>query len=149
MSELSLKPGVSLGGYPQQRDRQESDLEARLRLWLDRRLIRLRRRRYSQAVIARRVRQYDKALGECNEADLDILLTELRARLRRQGLREPLIIEAFAVIREIAARTLGKRHFDTQLYGGWLMVNGMLAEIQTGEGKTRPVPRHSPASRYT
>ena len=136
MSELSLKPGVSLGGYPQQRDRQESDLEARLRLWLDRRLIRLRRRRYSQAVIARRVGQYDKALGECNEADLDIVLTELRARLRRQGLREPLIIKAFAVIREIAARTLGKRHFDTQLYGGWLMVNGMLAEMQTGEGKT-------------
>jgi len=49
---------------------------------------------------------------------------------------EPLIIQAFAVIREVAARILGMRHFDEQLYGGWLIMNGMLAEMQTGEGKT-------------
>ena len=46
------------------------------------------------------------------------------------------MIESFAAIREAAARSLGKRHFDTQLYGGWLMLNGMLAEMMTGEGKT-------------
>jgi preprotein translocase subunit SecA len=63
-------------------------------------------------------------------------LTELRSQLHRQGLQQALMIEAFAVIREAAGRVLGKRHFDVQLYGGWLMMNGMLAEMQTGEGKT-------------
>ena len=56
--------------------------------------------------------------------------------MHHRGLREHLVIESFAVIREAAERTLGKRHYDVQLYGGWLMLNGMLAEMQTGEGKT-------------
>ncbi len=28
------------------------------------------------------------------------------------------------------------RHFDVQLMGGWVMLRGMLAEMETGEGKT-------------
>ena len=56
--------------------------------------------------------------------------------MHHRGLQGKLIIDSFAVIREAAVRTLGKRHYDVQLYGGWLMINGMLAEMQTGEGKT-------------
>lgn len=43
---------------------------------------------------------------------------------------------AFALIRELADRVLGKRHFDVQLIGAFAMVKGMLAEMATGEGKT-------------
>ena len=39
-------------------------------------------------------------------------------------------------MREAAARTIAQRHFDVQLVGGWAMLNGMLAEMETGEGKT-------------
>jgi preprotein translocase subunit SecA len=39
-------------------------------------------------------------------------------------------------VREAAARSVGLRHFDVQLVGGWAMLNGMLAEMETGEGKT-------------
>jgi preprotein translocase subunit SecA len=46
------------------------------------------------------------------------------------------VIKSFAVIREVAFRTLGKRHYDVQLFAGWIMINGMLAEMETGEGKT-------------
>jgi len=28
------------------------------------------------------------------------------------------------------------RHFDVQIKGGWSMLNGMIAEMNTGEGKT-------------
>jgi preprotein translocase subunit SecA len=42
----------------------------------------------------------------------------------------------FAIVREIAGRRLGMRHFDVQLVGGWVLLNGMVAEMQTGEGKT-------------
>ena len=54
----------------------------------------------------------------------------------RDGLSGPEVARAFALIREIADRKLGLRHFDVQLYGGWTMLNGMLAEMETGEGKT-------------
>lgn len=45
-------------------------------------------------------------------------------------------IEAFATVREASKRVLGLRHFDVQLIGGFVMHEGSIAEMQTGEGKT-------------
>jgi len=42
----------------------------------------------------------------------------------------------FAVVREAGGRVLGKRHYDSQLHAGWLLLQGTLAEMATGEGKT-------------
>ncbi|MCK5905080.1 MAG: prepilin peptidase, partial [Gammaproteobacteria bacterium] len=64
------------------------------------------------------------------------IIKKLRYQLRKQGLVQPVIVKAFAVIREVADRSLGQRHYDEQLFGGWLMINGSLAEMETGEGKT-------------
>ena len=61
---------------------------------------------------------------------------ELKRQLRRDGLRDELVASAFALIRETADRMLGMRHFDVQLIGGWILINGMIAEMHTGEGKT-------------
>ena len=61
---------------------------------------------------------------------------ELKRRLRRDGLRGELPARAFALIRETSERMLGMRHFDVQLIGGWILLNGMVAEMHTGEGKT-------------
>src|SRR5438128_9635593 len=47
-----------------------------------------------------------------------------------------LLIEAFAVVREAARRTIGQRHFDVQLMGGAALHFGWIAEMKTGEGKT-------------
>jgi preprotein translocase subunit SecA len=60
----------------------------------------------------------------------------LRPRLRREGFTEPLVAEAFALLRAVAQATIGMRHFDVQLIGGWALLNGMIAEMETGEGKT-------------
>ncbi len=49
---------------------------------------------------------------------------------------EPLCIQAFAIIREVSSRTLKQRHYDVQLMGGWAILQGQLAEMETGEGKT-------------
>ena len=35
------------------------------------------------------------------------------------------------------ARTLGQRHFDVQVMGGAVLHLGKIAEMRTGEGKTR------------
>ncbi|MBI3013794.1 MAG: preprotein translocase subunit SecA [Candidatus Tectomicrobia bacterium] len=61
---------------------------------------------------------------------------DLRVRLRREGFREDLVGRSFALVREVGSRTLGQRHFDVQLIGGWVLLNGMVAEMETGEGKT-------------
>lgn len=43
---------------------------------------------------------------------------------------------AFALVREAAKRTLGQRHFDVQIMGGFVLHNNAIAEMRTGEGKT-------------
>ncbi len=61
---------------------------------------------------------------------------ELKMQLRRDGFRDTLVAQAFALVRETAGQLIGMRHFDVQLKGGWIMLNGMIAEMNTGEGKT-------------
>ena len=63
-------------------------------------------------------------------------LEDLRARLRREGFTEELAGAAFGLVRAAAERTIGQRHFDVQLVGGWALLKGMVAEMETGEGKT-------------
>jgi preprotein translocase subunit SecA len=76
-------------------------------------------------------------LEALSDADLRARAAQLRAQLRRAGFAEAaLAAQAFALVREAATRALGQRHFDVQLIGGWAMLNGMVAEMETGEGKT-------------
>jgi preprotein translocase subunit SecA len=61
---------------------------------------------------------------------------EFRRRLQEGQTLDDLLPEAFAVVREVARRTLGMRHFDVQLLGGIVLHEGKIAEMKTGEGKT-------------
>src|ERR1700745_1020395 len=53
-----------------------------------------------------------------------------------QEVRNDLIPEAFAVVREAGRRVLNMRHFDVQLIGGMVLHDGKISEMKTGEGKT-------------
>src|ERR1700745_3130536 len=53
-----------------------------------------------------------------------------------QEVRNDLIPEAFAVVREAGRRVLNMRHFDVQLIGGMVLHKGTISEMKTGEGKT-------------
>ncbi|MEZ5273176.1 MAG: preprotein translocase subunit SecA [Ilumatobacteraceae bacterium] len=61
---------------------------------------------------------------------------EFKGRLERGETLDDILIEAFAVVREAADRTLGQRHFDVQMMGGAALHFGWVAEMKTGEGKT-------------
>lgn len=60
----------------------------------------------------------------------------LRQRLRTEGYTQELVAQTFALVREVAGRTIGLRHVDVQLIGGAVLLSGMVAEMETGEGKT-------------
>ena len=61
---------------------------------------------------------------------------EFKQRLAAGETLDDLLVEAFAVVREAAKRTLRQRHFDVQLIGGMVLHQGGIAEMKTGEGKT-------------
>ncbi|MFI3186797.1 MAG: hypothetical protein QX198_12560 [Methylococcaceae bacterium] len=130
------RPGVLLGRYPQKKECQHSAFEKSAARWIATTKFLFKRQHYQQNYIVNRVNLYQQALKHLSEPDLTGSITCLREQLQRYGLQEQLIIQAFATIREVAGRTLGKRHYDTQLLGGWVMMNGMIAQMQTGEGKT-------------
>ncbi|WP_018968670.1 preprotein translocase subunit SecA [Rubritalea marina] len=77
-------------------------------------------------------------------SDIEDSFTEKRAKYLKQ-----ILPEAYAVVKNGARRMCGRNitisgnevawnmvHFDVQLVGGIALHNGMIAEMQTGEGKT-------------
>ncbi len=61
---------------------------------------------------------------------------EFRNRLDEGTKLDDLLVEAFAVVREAAKRSIGLRHYDVQLIGGMVLNDTSIAEMKTGEGKT-------------
>ncbi|MDD4611063.1 MAG: preprotein translocase subunit SecA [Patescibacteria group bacterium] len=50
---------------------------------------------------------------------------------------EKILPQAFAMVREMSKRVSGQRHYDVQLVGGIVLHRGQIAEMKTGEGKTK------------
>lgn len=63
-------------------------------------------------------------------------LQRVAARMRVQGFVDDLMAEAFSFVREGSRRVLGMRHHDVQLLAGRTLLQGRIAEMATGEGKT-------------
>jgi preprotein translocase subunit SecA len=59
-----------------------------------------------------------------------------REKLQGGADLDNILVEAFAVAREAARRTLRMRPFDVQVLGGLILHEGKIAEMKTGEGKT-------------
>jgi preprotein translocase subunit SecA len=71
-------------------------------------------------------------------SDAQLRKRSLSVRYRAKS-GEPLtrlLVEAYALVREAARRTINMRHFDVQILGGIAMFHRSIVEMQTGEGKT-------------
>lgn len=82
------------------------------------------------------VESHSKQMRNGTDAVLKEDARNLGLELRRQGFVTDIVARSFALIRELASREIGQRHFDVQLMGGWGLLRGMVAEMETGEGKT-------------
>jgi preprotein translocase subunit SecA len=87
-------------------------------------------------MVAEAINDLEPELEALDDAGLRARSDELRQRARDGHDLDELLIEAFAVCREAARRTIGLRHFDVQLVGGMVLHQGKIAEMKTGEGKT-------------
>jgi preprotein translocase subunit SecA len=86
--------------------------------------------------VVAQINALEPELEALDDAALRLRSDALRQRARDGAPLADLLVEAFAVAREAARRTLGMRHFDVQLIGGMVLHRGAIAEMATGEGKT-------------
>ena len=82
------------------------------------------------------VNDLERSLEALSDDELRARTPEYRARIAAGETVDDLLVEAFAITREAAKRTLGQRHYDVQLVGGIVLHEGKIAEMATGEGKT-------------
>ncbi len=135
-AELTLASASPLAAYPEQIVDRPG--------WLDRAAQRLTApierslavRRALRTPIVDMVERAGKELKGKGLNELRRAAERLKATLRREGMRDELVAASFALVREVAGQTVGMRHFASQIRGGWILLNGMIAEMETGEGKT-------------
>lgn len=137
-----LRPGDLAGGRPYvERDEREAPWPDRVATAAWHGLLRpLAQRVGGHRRAARRfvalVERHGAGFAAADDGVLRDEAGRLRAELRSRGFAAEPTARCFALVREAAARTLGKRHYDTQLTAGWWLLRGSLVEMATGEGKT-------------
>lgn len=75
-------------------------------------------------------------INKLSDEQLVFKSNEFKSRFKRGESLDDLLPETFAVVREIAKRTINMRHFNVQIFGGIILHQGKIAEMATGEGKT-------------
>jgi preprotein translocase subunit SecA len=86
--------------------------------------------------IVEKVNAFEKEFKGLSDEKLKNKTPLLKERLERGEDLDALLPEAFALVREVAQRTINMRHFDVQIVGGVVLHEGKIAEMATGEGKT-------------
>jgi preprotein translocase subunit SecA len=127
-------PGILLGRYPERRIRETPSALSRLMTNLLRSNPRAQQRRCHAFVAS--VRTLQPTIAGESEQILGERTLRLRAQLAREGLVDAVLTQAFAVVAVVCRRALGVEPYDTQLFAARLMLDGQLAEMATGEGKT-------------
>ncbi|MCE9584852.1 MAG: SEC-C domain-containing protein [Planctomycetes bacterium] len=86
--------------------------------------------------VIERINELEKKYRDLPDAAFPKMAGEFRERLKKGESLDDLLPEVFAATRESSRRTIGLRHYDVQLIGGWALHNHMISEMVTGEGKT-------------
>ena len=137
MFNPALAPvGVPPAAYAERRRAFEGPVEQACVQLVGPALRRLQSRRLHCERFVEAVAAHSDAFRKLDGVQLRQCAADLRLRLQRRNWPVDLVAQSFALVREAAARALGMRHFDVQVMGGWLLLNGMVAEMDTGEGKT-------------
>ncbi len=102
-----------------------------------------------------KVNSLEKSTSKLTDAKIKTRVSEIREKVQKKiekeinedtekkiakkkinDILEPYLPEVFALVREVSKRKLKMRHFDVQLIGGYILHQGKISEMKTGEGKT-------------
>ena len=86
--------------------------------------------------IADKIEALEEEYRALTDEQLQAKTPEFKQRLQQGETLDDILPEAFAAVREAAARVLGLRPYRVQLIGGIVLHQGRIAEMKTGEGKT-------------
>ncbi|MDR1086976.1 MAG: preprotein translocase subunit SecA [Endomicrobium sp.] len=86
--------------------------------------------------VVEKVNSLEASIKKLNDDELKAKTIEFRDKLAKGETLDDILPEAFACVREASIRTIGLRHFDVQIIGGYILHTGRIAEMRTGEGKT-------------
>ena len=78
----------------------------------------------------------DSKMHELSDEELKAKTGEFKERLAKGETLDDLLVEAYAVAREVGDRVLGEKAFYSQILGAIAIHYGNIAELKTGEGKT-------------
>jgi len=82
------------------------------------------------------INELEDEFENLSDTEIDLKVSSFKEELSKGKTLDDVLVPAFALVREIAKRTIGQRHYDVQLIGGIVLHNGQIAEMKTGEGKT-------------
>jgi preprotein translocase subunit SecA len=77
-----------------------------------------------------------EALAGAGHEEICSVATKIQKRLRFEECSAELLEESFALVAAAIKLELGFTAYAEQCYAGWLIYHGLVAEMQTGEGKT-------------
>ena len=83
-----------------------------------------------------KIEELSPAMEALSDEELRGKTAEFKERLAKGETLDDLLIEAYAVVREAAWRTLEQKPYRVQVMGGIILHQGRIAEMRTGEGKT-------------
>jgi len=86
--------------------------------------------------IVKKISQREPFISGMSDQELKNKTAEFRARLKKGETLDDLLIEAYAVMREVSKRVINRRAYEVQLMGAIVLHRGMVDEQKTGEGKT-------------
>jgi preprotein translocase subunit SecA len=90
----------------------------------------------SCAIALEQIRGLDSQLRSESDEQLAQRILALRYRAKTREPLRRLLPETYAIVREMTERRLDMRPFDVQMLGGIALSHGVVAEMETGEGKT-------------
>jgi len=83
-----------------------------------------------------KINEKEESLRSLSQEEMRKMTISLKEKIQNGEPPDNYLVDAFALVREAARRTLDMRHFDVQLLGGIVLHRGKIAEMMTGEGKT-------------
>ena len=86
--------------------------------------------------IVTEINSFEEKFKKFKDKDFRAKTKEFKDRVGSGESLDLLLPEAFALVREAAARSIGQRHYDVQLMAAIALASGKIAEQKTGEGKT-------------